>query len=93
MNALQELLANNHALAWAVLGVALLIAEILLVGGFMLSFAVAAFVVAAGSALGLMPRDPLWQTVVFSGLGVALILPFRRLIQRYLDRTPDINRY
>ncbi|MBM4227324.1 MAG: hypothetical protein FJ164_06220 [Gammaproteobacteria bacterium] len=93
MSELQELLANNHALAWAVLGVLLLIAEVMAVGGFFLSFSAAAFLVAGAAGLSLLPEDSLWQAVIFAALGVSLILPLRRLIRRYLDQTPDINRY
>ena len=93
MNELQELLANNHALAWAVLGVLLLIAEVIAAGGFFLSFSAAAFLVAGAARLSLLPQDSLWQAVIFAGLGVSLILPLRRLIRRHLDKTPDINRY
>ncbi len=93
MNELQELLANNHALAWAVLGVLLLIAEVMATGGFFLSFSAAAFLVAGAARLSLLPHDGLWQAVIFAALGVSLILPLRRLIRRHLDKTPDINRY
>lgn len=93
MSELQELLANNHALAWAVLGVLLLIAEVIAAGGFFLSFSVAAFLVAGAAGLSLAPADPLWQSVIFAALGVSLILPLRRMIRRHLDKTPDINRY
>jgi membrane protein implicated in regulation of membrane protease activity len=48
---------------------------------------------ALAAAVDVLPAHWLWQAVVFSALGVALIVPLRRLLRRYADRTPDINQY
>ena len=93
MSELIGIAESYPAIVWAGVGVALLIVEILMVGGFFLSFAAAAFVVALASWLHVLNAAPLWQLVLFAALGVALTPLSRRLIVRYFDRTPDINQY
>jgi membrane protein implicated in regulation of membrane protease activity len=93
MTAALDLIALYPVLFWAGLGVALLVLEVLLYPGFFLSFAVGAFVVALGTALGLLPIELLWKTLIFAVIGVATIPLFRNLLRKYFDRTPDINQY
>ena len=92
MTAALELVAGYPILFWAGLGVLLLVAEVLLVPGFFLSFAAAAFLVALATALGLPPVEFLWKALIFVALGVVTIPLFRKLLRVYSDRTPDINR-
>lgn len=93
MNALTEFMAEYAISFWVTIGVILLIVEVLMVSGFFVSFAVSAFVVATGVWLNLLPPTPLWTTFLFVTLGVIFIPIFRKMLRRYADRTPDINRY
>lgn len=93
MSAVSDLIAGYPVLFWVGLGIALLVVEIVLYPGFFLSFAVGAFVVALGTLLGLLPIDLLWKALIFAAIGVITIPMFRNLLRRYLDRTPDINKY
>ncbi len=88
-----EMIGTYPVAAWATLGVVLLIVEILSVTGFFVSFAAAAFLVALALLMSIAPGTLLLQALLFCVLGVALILPFRWLLRRYADRTPDINQY
>ena len=83
----------NPATGWAILGVILLIAEIILTMGFIIPFAVSAFLVAALLLLHLMPMDLLLQGLVFAVAGVCLILVCRRALLRFSRPPTDINRY
>lgn len=91
MTAALDLVAGYPVLFWAGLGVLLLVAEVL-IPGFFLSFAAAAFGVALATALGLLPVEFLWKALIFAVIGVATIPLFRNLLRKY-DRTPDINQY
>jgi membrane protein implicated in regulation of membrane protease activity len=93
MNAVSDLIAGYPVLFWLGLGIALLVLEIVLYPGFFLSFAVGAFIVALGTLLGLLPIDLLWKALIFAVIGVITIPLFRNVLRRYLDRTPDINKY
>lgn len=93
MNQVPDVVAGYPVLFWVALGVALLVIEVLLAAGFFLSFAVSAFIVAAATALGLLPLDFLWKALIFAAIGVVTIPLFRNLLRRYSDRTPDINKY
>lgn len=90
---LQSFFADNPAIVWAVLGVILLIAEVLLVPSFFLPFALAAALVAAMVWLAVVPAAFLWQALIFSGLGVCFIPMCRWLLRNYAGKTPDINQY
>ncbi|MFM7567748.1 MAG: NfeD family protein [Betaproteobacteria bacterium] len=93
MNAVIPFLEENAAAVWGVLGLALLIAETLGAAGFLISFALGAFV-AALLALALGSDFPLlYQTVVFSIIGVTLIPPCRRVFRRLTRKVADINDY
>lgn len=93
MSEIGALFAAYPVLIWAGIGVALLIVEILVPQGFFLSFAAAGFAMVLPAAAGILPEIWLWQVVLFSAMGVALIVPLRKLLRRYSDRTPDINQY
>lgn len=93
MTIIVESFANHPALAWAVVGFALIIVEVLAQGGFYLPFAVSGLVMAGAAALGFFPVSILWQGVIFFALGVVLIPVCRNLLLRYSDKTPDINDY
>lgn len=93
MSALLDLIQHESAVFWALVGVALLILEVLLIGGFYLSFSAAAFILALLIGLGLAPESLLWKGLIFAVLGVALVPLLKRLLRKHLDRTPDINRY
>lgn len=93
MSGLVDLIQHDSAIFWALVGVALLILEVLLIGGFYLSFSAAAFILALLIALGLAPESLLWKGLIFTVSGVALVPVFRLLLRKHLDKTPDINRY
>lgn len=93
MSWLGPIFADYPEAAWASIGVLFLIVEILLPMGFFLSFAASGFVVAVCAYAGILPETLLMKLVVFAAIGVALIVPFRTLLRRVVDRTPDINQY
>jgi membrane protein implicated in regulation of membrane protease activity len=88
-----EFLTINPATGWATAGVALLIVEVLLAGGFFLSFAVASLAVALANWIGIAPDSILWNVVMMLALGLVLVPVSRMALRRYADRTPDINDY
>lgn len=80
---------------WAVLAIGLLIVEILTVIGFFVSFAAAAFGVAAWAYLNpsTAAGSELWQWLGFSILGLALYFPIRAVMRKFADNRADINEY
>jgi membrane protein implicated in regulation of membrane protease activity len=93
MSGLIDLIQHASAIFWALVGIALLIMEVLLIGGFYLSFSAAAFILSLLIGIGLAPESLLWKGVIFTVLGVALVPLFKLLLRKHLDKTPDINRY
>lgn len=93
MSALIESIAGHPALTWAVIGLIMAVIEVLAPGGFFVPFAVSGIVVAGAAAIGILPDAILWQAVLFLALGLALIPVCRKLLLRYSDKTPDINKY
>lgn len=93
MSLLDSIAAMNPVIIWAIAGVVLLIAEVLMATSFIIPFSVAAFIVAALTWLKLLPMGLLWQGLAFAVLGVCLIPVCRRLLLRTAGKTPDINRY
>ncbi len=93
MNLLESLMAVNPATGWAIVGVLLLIAEVLLTPGFIIPFSVSAFLVALLTGFKLLPMGILWQGLVFAVLGVGLIPVCRWVLNRFSSQTPDINQY
>ncbi len=93
MSFIHTILAQHPAIAWAVIGVALLIVEVLLPGGFFVSFAAAGLLLALAALAGILPAQILWQVTLYFVLGVGLIPVSRILLRRFVDRTPDINEY
>jgi membrane protein implicated in regulation of membrane protease activity len=93
MSGLLEAIQHDSAVFWVLIGVALLILEVLLIGGFYLSFSAAALFLALLTGLGFAPESLLWKGVIFAVLGVALVPLFKLLLRKHLDKTPDINRY
>lgn len=93
MSAISAILGIGPAALWAALAALLLVLEMMAAGGFVLSFAIAAGLVAL-KVLIAGPNDgnlDLWDWLLFSVIGVALIWPLRYAIRRYADRTKDIN--
>lgn len=93
MKMLEMMGGMNPATGWAILGVILLIAEIILTTSFIIPFAASAFLVAALVLLRLSPMGLLWQGLIFAVAGVCLIPVCRRLLLRFSKSPPDINRY
>lgn len=93
MSSLLDLIQHDSAIFWALIGVTLLILEVLLIGGFYLSFSAAAFLLSLLIAIGLSPDSLMWKGLIFAVLGVALVPLFKLLLRKHLDKTPDINRY
>ena len=93
MNMMDMMGGMNPATGWAILGVILLIAEIMLTTSFIIPFALSAFLVTALVLLRLLPMGLLWQGLAFAVMGVCLIPVCRRLLLKFSRSPPDINRY
>ncbi len=93
MNDLLLTIMNNPPVSWAALAVILLIIEIVTPGGFFIPFAASGFLLAIAGVIGVLPQSFLLQLVIFTAIGVALIPVARKLLRRYIDKTPDINQY
>lgn len=91
MTTLLNFMGIESATFWALLAIVLILAEMLMTSGFFLSFAAAALVVAA--RVWCYSPSHLWDVLLFATLGVLLIVPFRHLLRRYVDRTKDISEY
>ncbi len=90
---LDQLFEHYHATSWVTVGLALVIVEMLLLPGFFLSFAVAAFLMAAAALLFASAPAPTFEIFMFLLIGVALFLPTRWLIKKQAQAVPDINQY
>lgn len=93
MNDLLNAIMNNPTISWASFAVILLIIEIVTPGGFFIPFAASGFLLAIAGVTGILPQSFLLQLVIFTAVGVALIPVARKLLRRYIDKTPDINQY
>lgn len=77
---------GDPAMTWIVAGLVLLMLEILLPGFVVGSFGAAALLTAIPAALG---ADIPWQVIIFGALGLALIVPARRLFLRSTPVLPS----
>jgi membrane protein implicated in regulation of membrane protease activity len=93
MSNVELLIGDNIALFWVMIGVLALIVEVLLPGGFLLSFSVAGFLVAAAYFFTEFPATFIGRFTAFAVLGVLLILPVRRLLEATRPPAKDINDY
>lgn len=93
MSGLIDSVVNNPAISWAAFAAVLLIVEIATPHGFFMPFAASALLLTAAALTGILPQSFLLQAVLFAALGVALIPVARKLLRRYSDKTPDINKY
>ena len=93
MMSLDQLFEQYHATSWLTVGLMLVIVEMLLLPGFFVSFAAAAFVMAGAAVLFAPGASPTFEIFLFLLIGVALFLPTRWLIKRQAQATPDINQY
>lgn len=90
---LMALLSEDPVIVWSVLGCSLLILEIVLVPGFLIAHAIAAFAMAALMGSKIFVISELEQLAIFAGLGVGLIYPCRRFLRKVSRQGPDINNY
>lgn len=93
MNALDQLFLDYHTASWVAVGLLLVMVEILLMPGFFLSYALAAFVMALLSVLLDERASLLSESMVFLLMGTLLLLPARWLVKRNNAQVPDINQY
>ena len=90
---LEQLLEQYHAMSWLTVGLALVIVEMLLLPGFFLSFAAAAFLMAAAVWLFASGVSLTFEIFMFLLIGVGLFLPTRWMLKRQAQAVPDINQY
>jgi len=93
MMGLDQLFETYHTAFWMAAGLMLIIAEMLLLPGFFVSFAVAAFVMAGLAYVSLLNVSALFELLIFMGIGTGLFLPTRWLLKKQAQATPDINQY
>ena len=93
MSGLDQLFQDYHTASWMAVGLILVMVEILLMPGFFLSYAVAAFVMALLSVLLDQTASLLSESMVFLLIGPVLLLPARWLVKRNNAQVPDINQY
>ena len=93
MSGIIDSVLNNPAIGWASFAAILLIIEVVSPAGFFLPFAASSLLLAAAALTGILPQSFLLQVVLFAALGLALIPVARKLLRRYSDTTPDINKY
>ncbi|MFZ4789177.1 MAG: hypothetical protein EBS72_14525 [Rhizobiales bacterium] len=93
MSGLDQLFQDYHTASWMAVGLILVMVEILLMPGFFLSYAVAAFVMALLSVLLDQTASLLSESMVFLLIGTVLLLPARWLVKRNNAQVPDINQY
>ena len=93
MSALDQMFLDYHTASWVAVGLLLVMVEILLMPGFFLSYALAAFVMAVLSALLDHSASLLTESMVFLLMGTLLLLPARWLVKRNNAQVPDINQY
>ena len=93
MMGLDQLFETYHTAFWITAGLLLIIAEMLLLPGFFISFAVAAFAMAGLAFLSLLNVSVLLELLIFMVIGTGLFLPTRWLLKKQEQATPDINQY
>ena len=93
MMGLDQLFDQYHTAFWLTAGLVLVIAEMLLLPGFFVSFAVAAFAMAGLAFLSLLNISALLELLIFMVIGTGLFVPTRWLLKKQAQATPDINQY
>ncbi len=93
MSALDQLFQDYHTASWMAVGLLLVMVEILLMPGFFLSYALAAFLMALVSVLFDQSASLLSESMMFLLIGTVLLLPARWLVKRSNAQVPDINQY
>ena len=93
MSALDQLFQDYHTASWMAVGLLLVMVEILLMPGFFLSYALAAFLMALLSVVLDHGASGLSESMVFLLIGTLLLLPARWLVKRSQTQVPDINQY
>ena len=93
MSALDQLFQDYHTASWMAAGLLLVMVEILLMPGFFLSYAIAAFLMALLSVFLDHNASLLSESMVFLLIGTVLLLPVRWLVKRNNAQVPDINQY
>ena len=93
MSALDQLFQDYHTASWMAVGLLLVLVEILLMPGFFLSYALAAFIMALLSVVLDHSASLLSESMVFLLIGTLLLLPARWLVKRSQTQVPDINQY
>jgi membrane protein implicated in regulation of membrane protease activity len=93
MSALDQLFQDYHTASWMAVGLLLVLVEILLMPGFFLSYALAAFLMALLSVVLDHGASLLSESMVFLLIGTLLLLPARWLVKRSQTQVPDINQY
>ena len=93
MMGLVQVFEQYHVAFWMAAGLVLIIAEMLLLPGFFVSFAVAAFVMAGLAYVSLLNVSALFELLIFMVIGTGLFLPTRWLLKKQAQATPDINQY
>ena len=93
MMGLDQLFETYHTACWMTAGLVLVIVEMLLLPGFFLSFALAAFVMAPSAWFALLNVSAMVELLIFMVIGTALFLPTRWLLKKQAQATPDINQY
>jgi membrane protein implicated in regulation of membrane protease activity len=93
MSALDQLFQDYHTASWMAFGLLLVMVEILLMPGFFLSYALAAFLMALLSVVLDHGASLLSESMVFLLIGTLLLLPARWLVKRSQTQVPDINQY
>jgi membrane protein implicated in regulation of membrane protease activity len=93
INHLELMLFDTPGFFWVVVAFVLLGVEMLLTGGFFLSFALSAFVVALSTVVVTAEQGFLWRLVAFAVIGVVLIYPLRNALRKHAAKVKDINEY
>ena len=93
MMGLDQLFETYHTAFLMTAGLLLIIAEMLLLPGFFISFALAAFAMAGLAFLSLVNVSVLLELLIFMVIGTGLFLPTRWLLKKQEEATPDINQY
>ena len=93
MSGLDQIFHDYHTASWVAVGLMLVMVEILLMPGFFLSYALAAFVMALLSVLLDERASLLSESMMFLLIGTLLLLPARWLVKRNNAQVPDINQY
>ena len=93
MSGFELLFGGDVALFWVAIGVGTLIVEVMMPGGFFISFSLSAFAIGALYFLSETPPTFLTRVTAWIVLGVLLIVPLRALLNLFVKEKVDINDY